>query len=137
MEIIRNTEAIEAAEETQQAAQDMMDQMAKGRLALIKPLMINGRAVEELEFDFDALNTYAFDRCMSRKVDPEANNAFEITGKQAFELFCEAVCAKMPGIEISDIKAQIGMRDKVPAQQRATVFFNMLSREGLKRFSAM
>ena len=137
MEIIKNTEAIEAAEKKQQAAEDMLDQLAKGRLMLKKPLMINGEAVKELEFDFDALNAYAFDRCLSKKVDPEANNAYEITPKQAFELFCEAVCVKMPQMSAADIKAQIGPRDKLPAQQRAASFFNLVSREGLKSFSAM
>lgn len=105
----------------------------KGRLRLETPIRARDKEITELVYDFTTLKGIEYTDAMDS--DPNANNAFNITRRQALALFAKAASKETEGVDMQDIVSQIGITDSVEGVQLAMLFFNASARAGRMRIS--
>lgn len=105
----------------------------KGRLELEKPIFVRDKEIKELAYDFTVLTGMEYADAMDD--DPQAQQAFRITYRQALSLFAKAAAKQTDDVDQKDILEQIGMTDAVEGVQLATLFFNASTRAGRLRIS--
>ena len=124
----------EAQAEKQATPQDVVAQVARGKLALDTPILSKGENVTELHYDFLALTGYEYADAM----DSDATNksdSFHLTNRQALSLFAAAAAKKTDGIDREVVIRGISISDTIKAVQIATVFFVASSRAGNRRIT--
>ena len=67
--------------------------------------------------------------------DPNAQQIYRITYRQALALFAKAASKQTDKIDMRDIIERMGMTDAVEAVQLATLFFSASTRAGRMRIS--
>ena len=107
----------------------------KGRLRLETPIRAKDTEITELTYDFTTMKGFEYTDAMDS--DPNANNAFFITKRQALALFAKAAAKQMDGVDMQDIVAGLGITDSVEAVEIATLFFNASRRAGRMRISKL
>lgn len=105
----------------------------KGRLKLEMPFTVGERTYEELIYDFMDLKGFEYADAMG--TDPQADNAYRITQRQALALFAKAAAKQTDGLDMQDIQSELGITDAVEGVQLATLFFNASTRAGRMRIS--
>ena len=108
-------------------------QAGAGKLTLEKPILSGDEEITELEYDFMALTGLEYADAMDS--DPNANNGFKITHRQALALFAKAAAKQSPRLDMDDIMQRLGVTDTVEGSQLAMLFFNASSRAGQMRIS--
>ena len=103
----------------------------KGRLQLETPFRLGDREVNELAFDFTVMTGMEYADAMDN--DPNANQIFRISYRQALALFAKSAAKQSDRIDDKDILENIGMTDAVEAVQVATLFFSASTRAGRLR----
>ena len=98
------------------------------------PIHADDRDVKELEYDFLALSSFEYAECMDRDTGTR-NNTFNMTNKQALNLFAAAAARKTKGVDAADVRRGLSVADAVKAVQIATTFFVACSQEGNKRIT--
>lgn len=93
----------------------------KGKLILAVPIRSRSEDVNELDYDFGAISTKEYIAAMDS--DREARNPFRISYKQAINLFAAAVACATEGIDATDIRERLSVKDAVYASQLASLFF--------------
>ena len=107
----------------------------KGRMRLETPLMARDEEITELKYDFTVMKGFEYTDAMDS--DPNANNAFFITRRQALALFAKAAAKQTEGLDMQDIVSGLGVTDSVEAVEIATLFFNASRRAGRMRISKL
>ena len=107
----------------------------KGRLRLETPIRANDTEITELAYDFTVMKGFEYTDAMDS--DPNANNAFYITKRQALALFAKAAAKQTDGVDMQDIISGMGVTDSVEAVEIATLFFNASRRAGRMRISKL
>lgn len=107
----------------------------KGRMKLETPIRSRDEDITELCYDFTVLKGFEYTDAMDS--DPNANNAFFITKRQALALFAKAAAKQTEGLDMQDIISNIGVTDSVEAVEIATLFFNASRRAGRMRISKL
>lgn len=127
MEQENKKEKVEGKKQDNSIAEKILDpreqmmRFSRGKLILEKPIHDGSdRTVTEIKWDFAALTGEEYVEAMDR--DQNANNAFRITRKQAFELFAAAAGKCGNGIDATDIRKRMGIADAQKAAQVATIF---------------
>lgn len=100
---------------------ELAAKLAKGTLTLAKPIKARGKEINELPFDFQQLTGIEYVNAMSVE---SSKNIFELTQKQALNLFAAAAAKQSADADAKDIYEQIGIEDTIKAVQAATLFFN-------------
>jgi len=114
-------------EEIQQKIKETRDRMARGTLALDKPIRAGGEDVTELDYDFTRLTGLEYARAMS---DAGNTDIYKINAVQAFNLFCISAEKQNMSKKVAaiDIMRDMGAADAVKAVQVASLFFVLASR---------
>ena len=107
----------------------------KGRMRLETPIRAHDREFDELAYDFTTLKGYEYTDAMDS--DTNANNAFNITRRQALALFAKAAAKQTDGLDMQDIIGEISVTDSVEAVEVATLFFTASRRAGRMRISKL
>ena len=107
----------------------------KGRMRLEVPIHAHDKDYTELSYDFTVMKGYEYTDAMDS--DPNANNAFFITKRQALALFAKAAAKQTDGVDMQDIISGLGVTDSVAAVEIATLFFNASRRAGRMRISKL
>lgn len=105
----------------------------KGRLALETPILSGDEEITELIYDFNELTGMEYADAMDS--DPNAQQIYKITDRQALALFAKAAAKQTDKVDMRDIVERIGMTDAVVAVQLATLFFSASTRAGRLRIS--
>lgn len=105
----------------------------KGRLELEKPIIAGDEEITELVYDFMDLTGMEYTDAMDS--DPNAQQMYRITYRQALALFAKAAAKQTDKVDTRDIIERIGMTDAVEAVQLATLFFSASTRAGRLRIS--
>ena len=105
----------------------------KGRLKLESPIEVHDQVYTELVYDFTVLKGIEYTDAMG--VDPNSDNAYRITQRQALALFAKAAAKQTDGLDMQDIQSEIGVTDALEGVQLATIFFNASTRAGRMRIS--
>ena len=105
----------------------------KGRLRLETPILAGDEEVTELVFDFMSLTGMEYIDAMD--TDPNAQQIYRITYRQALALFATAAAKNSDLLDMKDIIARMGATDAVEAVQLATTFFTASTRAGHLRIS--
>ena len=105
----------------------------KGRLALETPILSGDEEITELIYDFNELTGMEYADAMDS--DPNAQQIYKITDRQALALFAKAAAKQTGKVDMRDIVERIGMTDAVVAVQLATLFFSASTRAGRLRIS--
>lgn len=108
--------------------------IARGKLALSKPILSKGKEITELHYDFMAMSGMEY----ADAIDSEASrgaDSFHLTNKQALALFAVAATKKTEDVDKEAIVRGISVGDSIKAIQAATLFFVTSSRVGNKRIS--
>jgi len=117
-----------------QEANEALSQ-GKGRLRLETPILARDKEITELTYDFTTLKGFEYTDAMDS--DPNANNAFFITKRQALALFAKAAAKNTEELDMQDIITNMGVTDSVEAVEIATLFFNASRRAGRMRISKL
>lgn len=125
-------ENIEERRERRRIAGEAMSE-GKGRLRLEKPIISRDEEITELPYDFTELTGMEYTDAMDR--DPNAQQIYRITYKQALALFAIAAAKQSDGLDMQDIVERIGMTDALEGVQLATHFFIAATRAGQMRIS--
>ena len=126
-----NTQAQPAAQADPVAA---ASQFSSGTLTLIDPIRDGQRTVTELHYDFCRLTGWEYADAMDSDREGD-KNAFRLTNRQALALFAAAAAKQTEGLDVTDIKQRLSIRDAIKAAQIATVFFVASSRAGNERIT--
>lgn len=105
----------------------------KGRLELETPILSGDEEIKELIYDFTELTGMEYADAMDS--DPNAQQIYKITYRQALALFARAAAKQTDRVDARDIVERIGMTDAVEAVQLATLFFSASTRAGRLRIS--
>ena len=105
----------------------------KGRLTLETPFKVGDAEITELAYDFTELTGMEYTDAMDS--DPNAQQIYRITYRQALALFARAAAKQTEKVDSRDIIERIGMTDAVEAVQLATLFFSASTRAGHLRIS--
>ena len=105
----------------------------KGILHLEKPIKSGSGDVEELPYDFMALNGLELTDALDSS--PSSQQIFGITNRQALALFAAAAAKQTESLDKRDILERIGGTDAVEAVQLATLFFRASSMAGQMRIT--
>lgn len=105
----------------------------KGRLRLETPILAGDEEITELIYDFTALTGMEYIDAMD--TDPNAQQIYRITYRQALALFATAAAKNNDLLDMKDITSRIGATDAVEAVQLATLFFTASTRAGRLRIS--
>lgn len=105
----------------------------KGRLALETPIRARSEDITELVYDFTTLSGMDYIDAMDS--DPNSNNMFRISNRQALALFAIAAEKHTEGPDRKDIMQQIGSTDAQEGIYLATSFFLASARAGRLRIS--
>ena len=117
-----------------QEANEALSQ-GKGRIRLETPILAHDEQITELCYDFTVMKGFEYTDAMDS--DPNANNAFFITKRQALALFAKAAAKQTEGMDMQDIISGLGVTDAVEAVEIATLFFNASRRAGRMRISKL
>ena len=125
----------EQIEERKAKSKEASEAMAegKGRLSLETPIMAGDEEITELAYDFTELTGMEYTDAMDS--DPNAQQIYRITYRQALALFAKAASKQTDKIDMRDIIERMGMTDAVEAVQLATLFFSASTRAGRLRIS--
>ena len=104
-------------------------------MTLETPIRARGKDITELTYDFTTMKGIEYTDAMDS--DPNANNAFFITKRQALALFAKAAAKHTEELDMQDIIANLGVTDSVEAVEIATLFFNASLRAGRMRISKL
>lgn len=107
----------------------------KGVLKLETVLRSQSKDVTELAYDFTALTGMEYIDAMD--ADPNSQNSFTITNRQALALFAQAAAKQTQGMGMRDIMEQIGGTDAVEAVELSMLFFHASKKAGQMRISKM
>lgn len=105
----------------------------KGRLELETPILAGDDEIKELAYDFTVLTGIEYTDAMDS--DPNAQQIYRITDRQALALFARAAAKQTEKVDSRDIIERMGMTDAVVAVQLATLFFSASTRAGHLRIS--
>lgn len=122
----------EAAEEA--AIKDPIELFSHGKIVLAVPILSNNKEFAELEYDFRSLTSWEYAECMDRDIGTR-NNTFNMTNKQAINLFAAAATKKTKGIDAADIRRGLSVADAVKVAQISVTFFVACTQEGNKRIT--
>ena len=125
-------ETIKERKRKKQEASEAMSE-GKGVLALETPIHAGDKDVTELAYDFTEMTGMEYIDAMDS--DPNAQQIFKITYRQALALFAKAAAKQTDGVDMRDILERIGMTDAATAVQLATLFFSASTRAGQMRIS--
>jgi hypothetical protein len=125
----------ESIAEVRKRAEEARDAMkeGKGRLKLQTPIESGDEKVEELAYDFTTLTGVEYTDAMDS--DPNSQNSFRITYRQALALFAKAAAKESERLDMRDITEKISAMDAVEGVQLASLFFNASTRAGQMRIS--
>ena len=126
--------ALEEQRKRLQEANEALSQ-GKGRIRLETPIFAHDTEITELCYDFTVMKGIEYTDAMDS--DPNANNAFFITKRQALALFAKAAAKQTEGLDMQDIISNLGVTDSVEAVEIATLFFNASRRAGRMRISKL
>ena len=115
----------------QEASQALKE--GRGILSLETPILAGDKNITELVYDFNELTGMDYIDAMDS--DPNAQQIFKITYRQALALFAKAAAKETEYVDMRDILERIGMTDAVEAVQLATLFFSASTRAGQLRIS--
>ena len=115
----------------QEASQAIKE--GRGILSLETPILAGDKNITELVYDFNELTGMEYIDAMDS--DPNAQQIFKITYRQALALFAKAAAKETEYVDMRDILERIGMTDAVEAVQLATLFFTASTRAGQLRIS--
>lgn len=107
--------------------QEIVDQVARGKLELSVPILSKDVEVAVLHYDFMALSGFEYADAM----DSDSNGSFDsfhLTHHQALALFAAAVTKKTKGVDRTVIVRGLSICDSIKAVQLATLFFTASSR---------
>lgn len=96
----------------------------KGTVRLSKPLLVSGKDIETIDYDFSKVTGDAYLQVMSANRDHQENTYLKgtgtITAKQAFGLFCHAAI-----ISKADMGAlqRLSLDDTLVAERLGGIFF--------------
>lgn len=121
-----------AAEEA--AIKDPVELFSHGKYVLTAPIHSNNKEFTELEYDFRSLKGWEYAECMDRDIGTR-NNTFNMTNKQAINLFAAAAAKKTAGIDAADIRRDLSTADAVKVAQISVTFFVACTQEGNKRIT--
>lgn len=113
-------------------AQEAMSQ-GKGKLKLETPIKSGDQEITELAYDFTAITGMEYTDAMD--TDPNAQQIYRITYRQALALFAQAAAKQNERLDMKDIISRIGATDAVEGVQLATLFFTASTRAGRLRIS--
>lgn len=105
----------------------------KGILELENPIISGDTKVSKLPYDFLSLTGTEYADAMD--ADPNANNSYKITRRQALNLFATAAAKEVPELDKIDILERISIVDSVIAIQVASVFFVASTNAGYLRIT--
>ena len=105
----------------------------RGRLKLETPITAGDEEITELPYDFMALTGHEFADAMDS--DRKAQQVYQITYRQALNLFAWAAAKQSDKLDVHDIVERLGVTDAVEGVQLATLFFNASTRAGQLRIS--
>ena len=125
-------ERLEEIKAKNREANEAMSQ-GKGRLTLEKAILAGDEEVTELQYDFTELTGMEYTDAMDS--DPNAQQIYRITYRQALALFAMAAAKQADRLHYRDIIERIGVTDAVEAVQLATLFFSASTRAGRMRIS--
>ena len=128
----RLKEQIELRKAKSKEANEAMAE-GKGRLTLETPIMAGDEEITELVYDFTDLTGMEYTDAMDS--DPNAQQIYKITDRQALALFAKAAAKQTERVDMRDIIERMGMTDAVIAVQLATLFFSASTRAGRLRIS--
>lgn len=123
--------AEENQRKTAEAVQAQLD--GRGALELKTPIRAAGTDVTVLNYDFNLITGAEYAEAMD--TDPNAQQVFKITYKQALQLFARAAAKETPLVDARDITERIGVADAEVGTQLAMLFFNVSARAGRLRIS--
>lgn len=116
--------------ESQQAMKE-----GKGRLRLETPIKSGDMLITELVYDFTDMTGIDYTDAMDS--DPNSQQIFRITYRQALALFAQAAARHTDRLDRRDIIERIGATDALEGVQLATLFFTASARAGRLRISKM
>lgn len=125
-------ERIEDRKQRSKIANEAMAE-GKGRLALETPILSGDEEITELIYDFTELTGMEYADAMDS--DPNAQQIYKITDRQALALFARAAAKQTDKVDSRDIMERIGMTDAVVGIQLATLFFSASTRAGRLRIT--
>jgi len=105
----------------------------KGRFELETPIRARSEDVKELIYDFTVLTGMEYIDAMD--TDPNSQNIFRISNRQALALFAVAAAKQTEGLDMKDIMERIGGTDAQEGIYLATNFFLASARAGRLRIS--
>lgn len=105
----------------------------KGILHLETPIKSGEAEITDLSYDFMELTGIEYTAAMD--TDPQAQQAYKITYRQALALFAQAAAKQTDQLDMRDIIERMGATDAVEGVQLATLFFNSSMRAGRLRIS--
>lgn len=105
----------------------------KGVLRLEKPILSGDKEITELPYDFNELTGTEYTDAMD--CDPNAQQIYRITYRQALALFATAAAKQSDRLDRRDIIERIGGTDGQVGVQLATLFFSASTRAGQLRIS--
>ena len=124
----------EAQAEKQATPQDVVAQVARGKLVLDTPILSKGENVTELHYDFLALTGFEYADAMDSDATSKSDS-FHLTNRQALSLFAAAAVKKTESIDREVVIRGLSISDAIKAVQIATVFFVASSRAGNRRIT--
>lgn len=113
-------------------AQEAMGE-GKGVLTLETPFKIGEKEITKLNYDFNQLTGLEYTDAMDS--DPNAQQIYKITYRQALALFAIAAAKQTEFMDMRDILEHLGGTDAIECVQLATLFFSASTRAGQMRIS--
>ena len=134
-EAVTKEQADEAARNIEKRTAEAQLAMLEGKgvLELLQPIRAAGQDVIKLVYDFTRLTGMEYAEAMDS--DPQADQVFRITNRQALALFAAAAAKDTPHVDKKDILERIGVADAMKGAQLATLFFVTSTRSGNLRIS--
>ena len=123
---------MEEAREKTRIANEAIGQ-GKGRLALETPIIAGDEEITELVYDFTTLTGWEYADAMDK--DPNAQQLYRITNRQALALFAAAAAKETDRLDARDIMERIGATDGAEGVHLATLFFIASMRAGRLRIT--
>ena len=100
-------------------------------MVLSTPIRARGEDVKVLKYNFASVTNAQYINALCS--DRNAIDPFHLSGKQAFNLFCEAAANATEGVDATDLRERMAVKDTMFAIQVATVFFAVSTREASMR----
>lgn len=114
--------------------QKVVEQVARGKLTLSKPILSKGVNYDVLHYDFLALTGFEYADAMDSDASRNADS-FHLTNRQALSLFAVAVSKVTEDVDKEAVIRGLSIGDTIKAVQLATVFFVTSSRAGNRRIT--